>query len=57
MNWGVFGPVQWRTRGGGRVMFVGMWLIIPSFALSLISSAGQAKQVQEDECALEKDSK
>lgn len=33
MSWGLFGPVRFRTKGGGRVTIFAIWMIAPSLAL------------------------
>lgn len=31
--WGMFGPLQFKTRGGGRVTLFAVWMVAPSLAL------------------------
>lgn len=51
--WGIFGPLRFKTTGGGHISFFGVWLIVPSLALlnfkDPVEKSGSQENSQSDD--------
>lgn len=53
MAWGIFGPVRFQTRRGGRVTIFAMWMILPSFAISFWNMFSQQDNTQKQQRSMD----